>query len=434
MINESAKNSTNQSNLAPLGNNLAAWLSLIEALHPKSIEMGLARVKKVFDQLNIQLKCPVITIGGTNGKGSTCAMLERIYSEAGYRVACYSSPHFIQFNERIRINLKNADDATIVAAFNTVESARQDTQLTYFEFSTLAAFWIFSQQNIDVAILEIGLGGRLDAVNIIEPNCAIVTSVDLDHMDYLGATREKIGFEKAGIYRAGKLAICGDESAPKSLTDFATEIGADFQLINRDFKVEKTGQGWQFSANKINLQLPALALHGDFQLNNAACAVCAVQHLTQRLPVPQANIGAALSAVTLMGRFYQTQSNPAIIMDVAHNPQAAKSLAHNLQSTPCAGRTLAVFAMLADKDIVGVMRELTPHISAWYLADIHNVRGAKAIDLQAKLGKLSQTAQLFANVAAALQAACKDATKNDRIVVFGSFYTVAEAIESLNFS
>ena len=418
---------------------LKAWLAYIEALHPKSIVMGLDRVKQVADRLKLNPTFPIITIAGTNGKGSTCAMLEAIYTQSGYRVGAYTSPHLIRYNERVRVNHQEISDEALCHAFAAVEAARslvgsEEIALTYFEMGTLAAMWHFVQIGLDIAILEVGIGGRLDAVNVFEPACAIVTSVDLDHMEYLGDTREKIGFEKAGIYRAGKLAICGDESAPKSLTDFATEIGADFQLINRDFKVEKTGQGWQFSANKINLQLPALALHGDFQLNNAACAVCAVQHLTQRLPVPQANIGAALSAVTLMGRFYQTQSNPAIIMDVAHNPQAAKSLAHNLQSTPCAGRTLAVFAMLADKDIVGVMRELTPHISAWYLADIHNVRGAKAIDLQAKLGKLSQTAQLFANVAAALQAACKDATKNDRIVVFGSFYTVAEAIESLNFS
>ena len=420
------------SNSAPKPVTLDQWLAYIEALHPKSIAMGLERVKEVANRLQLHPNFPIITLAGTNGKGSTCAMLEAIYLQSGYRIGCYTSPHLLRYNERVRVNSQEISNEELCKAFAAVEAARGDVALTYFEMGTLAAVWHFVQVGLDVAILEVGMGGRLDAVNVFEPACAIVTSVDLDHMEYLGDTREKIGFEKAGIYRANKWAICGEVHPPKSLMDYAQNIGADLQLIGRDFGVEKTVQGWLYSAKKTSLALPNLALHGDFQMSNAACAICAVQHLNQTLPVPEANIHAAIGAVTLIGRFYQVRKNPDVIVDVAHNPQAAQSLAHNLQTTPCVGRTLAVFAMLADKDISGVMHELEPHISAWYLADIHNLRGAKAADLQAKLS-VNAPFKLFGNVVSALQSACKDAAKNDRIIVFGSFYTVADAIEGLNF-
>lgn len=427
----------------PSPKTLDAWLAHIEALHPKSIAMGLDRVQTVVNSLALKPIIPIITIAGTNGKGSTCAMLEAIYNEAGYRVGCYTSPHLVRYNERVRVNGHSVKDADLCKAFAEVEAARGEVALTYFEMGTLAAVWHFVQSALNVVILEVGMGGRLDAVNVFEPSCAIVTSIDLDHMEYLGDTREKIGFEKAGIYRSAKVAICGDENPPNSLIDYAAQIGANLQLINRDFRGKKSADGWQYEANNIHLNLPNiqlnlpnLALHGDFQLNNAASVVCAVQHLNDVLPVLPTSIDAALRAVTLMGRFHQVRSNPLIIVDVAHNPQAAKSLAHNLQNTPCAGRTLAVFAMLADKDIEGVIDALVPHISAWYLADIHNVRGAKAEYLQQKLQQelLDQATpiNLFENVSIALQAACKDVAKNDRIIVFGSFYTVAEAIKSLN--
>lgn len=420
------------SNSAPTPVTLDQWLAYIEALHPKSIAMGLERVKQVADRLALSPTFPIITIAGTNGKGSTCAMMEAIYVQCGYRVGSYTSPHLLRYNERVRVNKKEISDEALCEAFSAVEAARGDIQLTYFEMGTLAAVWHFVQIGLDVAILEVGMGGRLDAVNVFEPTCAIVTSVDLDHMEYLGDTREKIGFEKAGVYRSGKLAICGDENPPKSLTEFAQKIGANLQLIGRDFRVEKNAQGWQYLSENFSINLPNLSLHGDFQLSNAACVICAVQHLREKLPALESNIHAALRAVTLTGRFYCIKNNPNIIVDVAHNPQAAQSLAHNLQTTPCAGRTLAVFAMLADKDIAGVIHELEPDIAAWYLADIHNVRGAKAADLQTKLSKTAQF-KSFKNVASALQAACKDAAKNDRIIVFGSFYSVAAAMEGLNF-
>jgi dihydrofolate synthase/folylpolyglutamate synthase len=407
------------------------WLAYIEALHPKAIAMGLDRVKSVADKLDLNPTFPIVTVAGTNGKGSVCAMLSHIYTQSGYRVGCYTSPHLHRYNERVTVNLLPISDDDLCEAFAAVEAARGEVQLTYFEMGTLAAMWHFCRQQLDVCILEVGLGGRLDAVNVFEPSCAIVTTIDLDHMEFLGDTREKIGYEKAGIFRANKPAICGDTPPPQSLLDFAEKIGANLQLIHRDFQMQKTPQGWQYSDNNNVFFLPALGLSGEFQLANAACAICAVQHLNKTLPALQVNIHAALGAVTLTGRFQQLQMNPQIIVDVAHNPQAAKSLAHNLQHAPCAGRTLAVFAMLADKDIEGVIRAVAADIDAWYVADIHNARGAKAVHVQTILHQYAQqkSVHVYADVQTALAAACKDAAKNDRIIAFGSFYTVADAIK-----
>lgn len=413
---------------------LAQWLVYIEALHPKAIAMGLDRVREVANRLSLDPKFPIISIAGTNGKGSTCAMLESIYLKSGYSVGAYVSPHLIRYNERVRVNQREISDESLCDAFSAIEDARGEVILTYFEMGTLAAMWHFVHSDLDIAILEVGMGGRLDAVNVFEPTCSIVTSVDLDHMDYLGDTREKIGTEKSGIYRAHKPAICGDVNPPKSLVDYAKEINADFHLINRDFKVKKIPNGWQYSTREQTLLLPLLALHGDFQLNNAACAICAVQHLNSRLPIPLDNIGEALKSVTLLGRFYQLNVNPTVIVDVAHNPQAAESLAQNLKKNACKGSTLGVFAMLADKDIEHVVSALVPHISFWYLADTHNARGAKAQDLQIhlKLQNNKGLTKCFDSVASALRSAYIEADKNDRIIVFGSFYTVADAVEVIN--
>lgn len=414
------------------------WLAYIEALHPKAISMGLDRVAEVAKRLHLNPTFPIITVAGTNGKGSTCAMLAAVYTQAGLKVGCYTSPHLIRYNERVKVHNLAITDADLCIAFNAVEAARANIEqgeisLTYFEIGTLAAMWHFCHVGCDVVILEVGLGGRLDAVNIFEPTCAIVTAVDLDHMEFLGDTREKIGFEKAGIFRRAKLAICGDENPPQSLTNFAAIIGANLAIINRDFSVQKNADGWQYSAQNLTLQLPKLALNGDFQMNNAACVVCTVLALQEILPASQANIHAAFKAVKLMGRFYCLQTTPTIIVDVAHNPQAALSLAHNLKLAQCEGRTLAVFAMLRDKDIDGVVQALLPHIDEWFLADIHHVRGAKAIVLQAVLLKNNPQTKLhmFTDVASAVISACKTAHKNDRIIVFGSFYTVADAILSV---
>ena len=409
------------------------WLAYIEAQHPTAIAMGLDRVSAVAKKLQLIQAFPIITVAGTNGKGSTCALLSQVYIEAGYRVGCYTSPHLMRYNERVRINNTEISDDDLCTAFEAIEQARGNIALTYFEIGTLAAMWHFCQASLDVVILEVGLGGRLDAVNIFDPSCSIVTTIDLDHMDYLGDTREKIGFEKAGIFRQGVLAICGDEHAPQSLIDYAAHINAPLKLINRDFKVHKIVPDWHYSSQNGDLKLPALAMHGDFQLNNAACVVCAVQHLNSVLPVTQANIYIAFQTVTLIGRFYQIHSQPDIIVDVAHNPHAAISLAHNLQTTPCAGKTLAVFAMLADKDIDGVIQVVASNVQQWFIADNDSPRGAKAIDINEKILKndVESNINSFADVTSALTSACKTATKNDRIIVFGSFYTVADAMRTV---
>ncbi len=396
--------------------------------------MGLGRVKDVADRLVLTPNFPIISIAGTNGKGSTCAMLESIYLKAGYRVGAYVSPHFIRYNERIRTNQQEITDENLCQAFNAVEEARGDIVLTYFEMGTLAAMWHFGQSDLDVVILEVGMGGRLDAVNVFDPECSIVTSVDLDHMDYLGETREEIGREKAGIFRANKLAICGDNNPPNSLLNYADEVKVDLHLINCDFTISRGGDSWQFCTNENNLLLPLLSLQGDFQLNNAACAICAVQNLNDQLPVSVDVIGEALRAVTLLGRFYTYSKNPSIILDVAHNPQAAKSLAQNLLTTPCKGRTLGVFAMLADKDIAHVVSALVSQVDTWYLADTRNTRGATALHLKSYLQSqaIDGLTKCFDSVGSALRSACIDSDKNDRIIVFGSFYTVADAIDVLS--
>lgn len=412
--------------------NVQEWLAYIEDLHPKSIAMGLDRVRIVAERLQLNPKFPIVTVAGTNGKGSVCAMLSQVYAAAGYHVGCYTSPHLNRYNERVNVDLMPISDADLCLAFAAVEAARDTIALTYFEMGTLAAMWHFCRSNLDIAILEVGLGGRLDAVNLFEPTCAIVTTIDLDHMEYLGETREKIALEKAGVFRANKLAICGDENPPASLTRYAKEIGANLQLINHDFQVKKTVQAWQYIADDIALSLPQLGLVGDFQLNNAACAVHAVQHLNSVLPVSSSDIFQALKAVKLNGRFQQIHAQPEILVDVAHNPHAAKSLVHNLQARPCSGRTLAVFAMLADKDIEGVVQALAPCIDAWFVADIHHARGAKAGDLQKLIirNDAKSVVQLCVDVGAAIAFSYKNAAKNDRIIVFGSFYTVADAIAS----
>jgi len=413
---------------------LAQWLTYIEALHPKSIEMGLERVRDVANRLQITPKFPIISIAGTNGKGSTCGMLENVYVQAGYRVGAYISPHFVRYNERVRVNQQDIDDDALCCAFEAVEQAREEVVLTYFEMGTLAAMWHFLQSDLDVAILEVGMGGRLDAVNVFEPACAIVTSIDLDHMDYLGDTREKIGMEKAGIYRKDKLAICGEPDTPNSVLEHAIEVGANLQLINRDFSVQSHQESWQYQVQDAEpLTLPPLALQGDVQMNNAACVINAVQGLNAMLPVPEQVLVDGISSVSLLGRFYTVSEQPQLILDVAHNPQAAKSLAKNLQKTPCIGRTLGVMAMLADKDIAHVVSALASEIDVWYLADTHNPRGASAAQLATYLQtqKENGLTQCFSGVDLALDTACKDANKNDRIIVFGSFYTVADAVEFL---
>lgn len=396
--------------------------------------MGLERVNQVKNRLNLNPNFPIITVAGTNGKGSTCAMLERIYHEAGYRVACYSSPHLLRYNERVRVACQDMQDDDLTKAFAAIEHARQDIQLTYFEYGTLAAMWLFVQSSVDVAILEVGLGGRLDAVNAFEPSCAIVTSIDLDHIEFLGNSRESIGREKAGIFRYGMPAICGDANPPQSLIDYAKQVGAKLETINADFSVELIDQHWVYRASQKEIAgLPLPALVGDFQLNNAACAVTAIEKLQAVLPVKFENLVSALATVTLSGRFQHYPGKPPVIMDVAHNPHAAQSLAINLAQAYCAGETLAVFAMLADKDMAGVIDAVGNEIDRWYVASIENVRGAKASQLADMVHAQFPHAAVTSckDVTSAYHQACMYAGENDRIVVLGSFFTVADVMRAL---
>ncbi len=413
---------------------LAGWLHYIEAQHPKSIAMGLDRVDAVRQRLKLDPDFPVITVAGTNGKGSTCAMLERIYHEAGYRVGCYSSPHLLRYNERVHVGIEEVGDESLCAAFLAVEMAREDVLLTYFEFGTLAAMWHFMQSNVDVAIMEVGLGGRLDAVNVFEPSCCIVTSIDLDHMDFLGNSREAIGYEKSGIFRPGISAICGDINPPDSLLKHAANIGADLKLIQREFSITADGNNCAYLEGKTAIKgLPLPALVGNFQLGNAACAIAAINTLQAQLPVAQAYMASGLRAVRLAGRFQRISDNPQVILDVAHNPHAALVLAKNLLQSPCAGRTLAVFSMLADKDIDGVVAATASRIDAWYVAGIDNIRAATATQLAhaIHLHDADNDVLAFEDIASAYRRAFLDAGKNDRIIVFGSFFTVADVMRVL---
>lgn len=428
---------------------LAAWLSYIEQLHPKSISMGLERINSVIHRLNLTPQFKIITVAGTNGKGSTCAMLSQIYQQAGYRVACYTSPHLLRYNERVRINGIEATDEDLCSAFSAVDQARQGSDvaeevlLTYFEIGTLAAIWHFCQQKIDVAVLEIGLGGRLDAVNAFRPDCAVVTSVDIDHQEFLGNTRDSIGAEKAGVYRTDVPAICGDFNPPETLVNHAKKIHADFQRIQHEFLYQKNQRSWQFVMRGIvRYELPFPALTGEYQLANASCAIAAVESLQTLLPVSVQAIAAAMLQVKLAGRFQTVCLSPRWILDVAHNPHAATALAKNLKAhkVPGKAKTYAVFSMLADKDILGVVDVLKQEIDVWYVACITHVRSAGVADLVAAIMSASPQAEVktFDSIALACEhaqtdiQACLDANENDKIIAFGSFFTVSNVMQYLN--
>ncbi len=364
-----------------LPDTLHGWLAHIERVHPQSIAMGLDRVRAVGDAMQLAPACPVIMVGGTNGKGSACMMLEAILHHAGYKVGCYTSPHLLRYNERVRIARAEADDAALARAFAVVEAARArvDVPLTYFEFGTLAAMALFLEAKLDVVILEVGLGGRLDAVNVFEPDCAMVMSVALDHMDYLGDTREKIGFEKAGIFRAGKPAIYAEAEPPQTLLDHAAKIGARLLLRGRDFDVKPAANHWGYQGpGGARHALPWPALRGAYQLGNAAACIAALDTLRDRLPVTMNDIRSGLLTVENPGRFQVLPGQPTIILDVAHNPHAAQALAGSLKSLPRGGRTLAVFAMLGDKDATSVIAMLKPLVTQWFAAGIDGPRGATA--------------------------------------------------------
>lgn len=421
---------------------LAQWLQHLEnGVAGGLIEMGLARVETVRERMRLQPQCPLIVVGGTNGKGSVCAYLTQIYHEAGYRVGTLTSPHLLRFNERIAINGQAVEDELIVSAFERIEAVRADTVLTYFEFNTLAAVSIFVQHQVDVMVLEVGLGGRLDAVNIFDADVAVITSVDLDHEAFLGDTIEKVAFEKAGIMRCGKPVVCGQLPMPYSLAAQAQTVGADLLLLGRDFNYHKQGlQQWSYhfhpqSDNFYTVEharhaLPIPVLRGDFQVNNAACALTVLECLFERLPLDIGAIKRGLLRVRHPGRFQILPSQPLTVLDVGHNPHAARALRSSLIALPYAEKRIAIFSMLADKDIDSVLEIIKDQFDCWLIAPLNLPRGMNIEALQQKfIQHTITTITAYPSIRDAYVAALSQAGKNDRIVVFGSFHTVAEMMD-----
>jgi dihydrofolate synthase / folylpolyglutamate synthase len=406
---------------------LAQWLAFIEQQHPSAIAMGLERVASVLERMGTRLDCPVITVAGTNGKGSTCAFLEAMLRAAGHKTALYTSPHLLRYNERVRISGAEATDAELCESFEAVEEARGATPLTYFEYGTLAALSLFKRKKADVAVLEVGLGGRLDAVNVIAPDCAVLTSVGIDHIEYLGGSRESIGAEKAGIFRAHRPAVIAEPDVPASVL---AAPGEKF-LLGKDFGYAAEGTQWSYwgpGGRRGGLAWPAL--RGAIQLRNASAALCALDALQERLPLAMQDVRRGLAEASLAGRFQVLPGRPQIILDVAHNPQAAKTLAQNLGDSGFAPETIAVCGMLRDKDIPGVFRELAPRITRWHFATLPPPRGALASELAEHLRSIDPRASASVHESAheAFAAAQAAAAQNDKIVAFGSFLTVSDVM------
>ena len=433
------------------------WLAHCERLHPTTIELGLARVQGVARRMGLQFACPVITVAGTNGKGSSCAMLEAILGQAGYRTGLYTSPHLVRFEERCRIRGEEVQAAALLPHFARVEALRGETSLSYFEFTMLAIFSLLAESGLDVVILEVGVGGRLDSVNIIDTDCALITSIDIDHIELLGKDRESIGFEKAGIMRAGKPVVVGDPVPPQSVLDHAAEVGADLWRLGHDFNFSGDKQQWAWvgradagppqdrtaplggsevhevmsvGAKKYRRYagLAYPALRGANQLVNASGVLAALTALRERLPVTAQSVRNGLAMVELPGRFQIISGQPMLVLDVAHNPHAVAALTENLDAMgfyPC---THGVFGAMADKDLTAMLARVGPLVDSWYFTDLPTPRAAKGNDLlatwQALNTRTDTRASVFASPVEALQAAVLAADPADRIVVFGSFYTV----------
>lgn len=423
---------------------LPEWLEQLEQMHPQKIDLELDRVRAVAANLGLDSSAIKIVVAGTNGKGSTCAMLEAILLSAGYRVGVYTSPHLIHFNERARINGESATDAQFLQAFEVVEKARGDTSLTYFEFTTLAILWLFAQESLDAWVLEVGLGGRLDAVNLVDADCAIVTSIDIDHTDWLGADRETIGLEKAHVFRSGKPAICADPQPPESVIEYAKSIGADLWVQGQDFNYSGDRQQWAFAARgRRRNALGYPGLRGANQLLNASGALAAIEALRDQLMVPQQAVRLGLLQAKVPGRFQFLPGQPAIVLDVAHNPHAAAVLDKNLAGMGFFPYTYAVFGILGDKDIEQVVHTLSKRFDVWYCATLPGERGLSgqalkerveaqlALDFADKPNETVPEVLIFDSPAQAFEAASQKVTVNDRIVAFGSFITVGEVLVHL---
>lgn len=425
---------TSNSVTSPAGrfNTLDEWLTWQETLHPNKIDLGLDRVGQVLQRMELEHPpYTVITIAGTNGKGSSVALLESILSAAGYKVGAYTSPHLLRYNERIRIDRKEVEDQQLCRAFERIDRARDDVSLTYFEFGTLAAFEIFQHAGIDVAILEVGMGGRLDAVNVLDSDVALVTAVGIDHIDWLGGDRETIGREKAGIFRNDRPAVCSDPASPESLLEHAAQLDTRLYRIGKDFDYAIHEKSWSWwGPGRRYDDLPCPSLRGSFQFQNAAAVIMVLELLEARFPVNREQLAFGLALAEIPGRFQIMPGDIPCILDVAHNPHGARALAQALGRQPCSGRTHAVMGMLAGKNIKGVIEEMMPVVDTWHMAGLAVERGAPVAGLVADLQSVGQDMPVrqYPDVVSAWQGAYAVAQPHDRVVVFGSFYTVAEVL------
>ncbi|MFM4977479.1 MULTISPECIES: bifunctional tetrahydrofolate synthase/dihydrofolate synthase [Aeromonas] len=402
---------------------LVDWLSYLEQIHPVNIDMGLERVGAVARRMGLtRLPFKVITVAGTNGKGSSCAMAASILMAAGYKVGVYSSPHLLRFTERVRIDGAELSDSEHCAAFAEVEAARGEIALTFFEFATLAGLWLFCRAAPDVLLLEVGLGGRLDATNVVESDVAMITSIALDHCDWLGDTREAVAVEKAGVYRAGKPAISGEPNPPATIASEAQRLGACLRQVGRDFHGDEQDSGWDYHGLNHWLGLPKPAL----PLMNAVTVLAALESLG--LPLAESAIREGLANARLAGRMQRLQDEPLVIVDVAHNPHSAAYLASQLRQIPGKGKRRAVVGMLKDKDMAGSLAELDGLIDQWFLASLTGPRAATAEQLAVALGDGQGPAATFDGVSAAYLAALAASSPDDMVIVFGSFYTVADVL------
>ncbi|MEB3902675.1 bifunctional tetrahydrofolate synthase/dihydrofolate synthase [Pseudomonas putida] len=416
---------------------LGDWLAYLEQLHPSAIDMGLERSQQVAARLGLGRLAPrVVTVTGTNGKGSTCAFVAALLRAQGLKVGVYSSPHLLRYNERVRIDGVEASDERLCEAFAAVEAARGEITLTYFEMGTLAAFWLFQRSSLDAVVLEVGLGGRLDAVNLVDADLALVTSIGVDHADYLGDTRESVAFEKAGIFRQGKPALCGDLNPPQPLLDKARELACPFLLRGRDFDLATTDRHWQWRGSRpdgSSVELHDLPLL-DLPMENAALALQA--YLLMGLPFEAGQIRQALLDTQVTGRLDRRTvrwqgRRLELLLDVGHNPHAAEYLAARLAARPVKGRRLAVFGLLADKDLEGVIAPFKGLVDEWAVAPLDTPRSRPAAELAAALTNLGAAVKSYTSVGAALEGQCAQATADDQILLFGSFFCVGQALEWL---